>query len=629
MAHYRERWKFANDEFAANQRAAVWPEDVSGYASIFSDSGLTVPLANPTTTDADGWLEFYAADGTYVVFVGPVNSGDSGSTVTLGASANNPVLSVNGQAPDGGGGVTLDAADVGADPAGSAAAAAAASQPLSTINAKGDLYAGTANDTTTRLGVGANGQVLTANSATGTGLQWVTPAAAPVTSVNGETGVVVLDATDVGADPAGSAAAAAAASQPLATIDAAGDLYVGTGNNATIRLPIGSTGEVLTVVGGTASWEPAPADAVDSVNGQTGVVVLDAGDVGAAAAAHASTHASAGSDPVTLAQSQVTNLTTDLAAKQPLDADLTAIAGLDSSTSGAIASDGAGWIKKTYAQFKTALSLVKGDVGLGNVDNTSDANKPVSTATQTALNGKQDLDSDLTAIAALTPSNDDIIQRKAGAWTNRTLAQYKADLNITPHAMLYVDPTATGWYFQGAVNTVTNEDITSGSIFFTPFYPSTACTMTRFAYEIVRQSVAAAGTDQIAVGIYGSTGYSYGRPTGAPLADFGLFDLEQALGVYVVDPTNFAHPGGLLWWGVGRITSGVVTTSGRIRAYGPSQLTRGLMYQVGSTPVTTDGSLAVTMYSQTGWAGGALPSVGTVSPIGNMSPPNIFPELTA
>lgn len=34
--------------------------------------------------------------------------------------------------------------------------------------------------------------------------------------------------------------------------------------------------------------------------------------------------------------------------------------------------------------------LVKGDVGLGNVDNTSDANKPVSTATQTALNGKAD-----------------------------------------------------------------------------------------------------------------------------------------------------------------------------------------------------------------------------------------------
>lgn len=35
-----------------------------------------------------------------------------------------------------------------------------------------------------------------------------------------------------------------------------------------------------------------------------------------------------------------------------------------------------------------AVTLAKGDVGLGNVDNTSDANKPVSTATQNALNGK-------------------------------------------------------------------------------------------------------------------------------------------------------------------------------------------------------------------------------------------------
>jgi hypothetical protein len=37
-----------------------------------------------------------------------------------------------------------------------------------------------------------------------------------------------------------------------------------------------------------------------------------------------------------------------------------------------------------------AVTLVKADVGLSNVDNTSDANKPISSATQTALNGKQD-----------------------------------------------------------------------------------------------------------------------------------------------------------------------------------------------------------------------------------------------
>jgi hypothetical protein len=44
----------------------------------------------------------------------------------------------------------------------------------------------------------------------------------------------------------------------------------------------------------------------------------------------------------------------------------------------------------TFATFKTNLALVKADVGLSNVDNTSDVNKPVSTATQTALNLKAD-----------------------------------------------------------------------------------------------------------------------------------------------------------------------------------------------------------------------------------------------
>lgn len=63
-----------------------------------------------------------------------------------------------------------------------------------------------------------------------------------------------------------------------------------------------------------------------------------------------------------------------------LGPDLTAIAALDSTTASMIASDGAGWIQKTYSQVKSALGLVKADVGLGNVDNTSDANKPVSTA---------------------------------------------------------------------------------------------------------------------------------------------------------------------------------------------------------------------------------------------------------
>jgi hypothetical protein len=50
----------------------------------------------------------------------------------------------------------------------------------------------------------------------------------------------------------------------------------------------------------------------------------------------------------------------------------------------------AGTIGQYFRGDKSWQTLDKAAVGLANVDNTSDANKPVSTATQTALNAKQD-----------------------------------------------------------------------------------------------------------------------------------------------------------------------------------------------------------------------------------------------
>lgn len=54
----------------------------------------------------------------------------------------------------------------------------------------------------------------------------------------------------------------------------------------------------------------------------------------------------------------------------------------------------------------------------------------VKAAAEAAGTGYQPLDPDLTAFADLTPNDDDFLQRKSGAWTNRTIAQIKADLGI-------------------------------------------------------------------------------------------------------------------------------------------------------------------------------------------------------
>ncbi len=74
----------------------------------------------------------------------------------------------------------------------------------------------------------------------------------------------------------------------------------------------------------------------------------------------------------------------------------TACAGDDARlTPGAVANDTAlgrdasgGWVQRTATQLKSWIQLAKGDVGLGSVDNTSDLDKPLSTAAQTALAGK-------------------------------------------------------------------------------------------------------------------------------------------------------------------------------------------------------------------------------------------------
>lgn len=95
--------------------------------------------------------------------------------------------------------------------------------------------------------------------------------------------------------------------------------------------------------------------------------------------------------------------------------------------------------KVTWANIKAVLkiyfdTLYTGGGGTAATTTFTPSGNIVATNAQTAIEEldaeKQPLDSDLTTIAAIAPSNDDIIQRKAGAWTNRTLAQVKTDLAL-------------------------------------------------------------------------------------------------------------------------------------------------------------------------------------------------------
>lgn len=231
-----------------------------------------------------------------------------------------------------------------------------------------------------------------ATGATGPGatLSNATPAdlgtAAPGVSTEASRADHVHDlptAADVGADAAGAAQAVADTLGTAATKDVGTTAgTVAAGDDARLsdaRTPVSHNHAASEVTSGTLDIARIPT-------GTTSTTVPLGNDSrftdSRTPTSHASTHASAGSDPVTLAQSQVTNLTTDLAGKVPTT--------------------------RTVAGH--ALS---GDVTITAADV-----------------GAQPVDSDLTTLAGLTPTTDSFIQAKSSAWAARTIAQVKSDLGV-------------------------------------------------------------------------------------------------------------------------------------------------------------------------------------------------------
>lgn len=86
-------------------------------------------------------------------------------------------------------------------------------QPTSTLTTKGDIYAATASNTVARVGIGSDGQVLTADSASTPGLKWATAATAPdhpddiqncsITTSVGSNALTIALKDAAGSDPSG------------------------------------------------------------------------------------------------------------------------------------------------------------------------------------------------------------------------------------------------------------------------------------------------------------------------------------------------------------------------------------------------------------------------------------------
>ena len=173
----------------------------------------------------------------------------------------------------------------------------------------------------------------------------------------------------------------------VATLDSAGKLlttqlpnlaiseYLGTAATQTAMLALtgqkgdwvnrSDIGTVFIITGDTpsqiASWTQLnyPTAPVTSVAGKTGTVTLAKADVG------------------------LSNVDNTSDANKPVStATQTALNAKENTIV-------AGTTSQYWRGDKSWQTLDKSSVGLGNVDNTSDANKPISTATQTALNAKQ------------------------------------------------------------------------------------------------------------------------------------------------------------------------------------------------------------------------------------------------
>jgi hypothetical protein len=288
---------------------------------------------------------------------------------------------------------------------------------------------------------------------------YISSEGAPVQSVFGRTGTIVLASSDVtsalGFTPENIAKKDQA--NGYAGLDSTGkistsslpaiaitDTFVVASESAMLALTA-QTGDVAVrtdlsesfILKGTSSatltdWQQllSPVSPVQSVNGVTGSVTLTSSNISEGSNLYFTTTRASAASPVQLVAGRTGNVVLTVS-------DVSGAAPLASPT------------------FTGAVSGITATmVGLGNVDNTSDVSKPVSTAQQTALNLKANI-----ASPTFTGTVSGTFSGNGAGLTNLTGANVTGTVPLSTSAV-----TITGIYS----STITSTQVTTG-LGFTPY----------------------------------------------------------------------------------------------------------------------------------------------------------------